>query len=106
MVRHGHLRRRKAAHPRDRIAAEEGCEVVLPGAHVQPVVLYRGREGALHPLERRGQGATRPRGVRLPERSVNQVLGAADVDGPWPGGAQEWSRCRTRPKTLTTPLFT
>ena len=38
-----HLRRREAAHSSQRLEAEDGREVMLPGADVQAVVLHRGR---------------------------------------------------------------
>ena len=45
VVGQGHLRRGEATHPSQRLQAEDGGEMVLPGAHVQPVVLYRGGRG-------------------------------------------------------------
>jgi hypothetical protein len=43
MVRQRHLRRREAAHARQRLEPEDAGEVVLPGAHVQAEVLHRRR---------------------------------------------------------------
>jgi hypothetical protein len=40
-----HLRRGEAAHPTQRLQAKDGGEVVLPGAHMQPVILHRGGGG-------------------------------------------------------------
>ena len=42
MVGQGHLRGGEAADPAEGVQAEEGGEMVLPGPHVQPVVLDRG----------------------------------------------------------------
>ena len=41
MVGQRHLGRGESADPPERLEAEEGSEVVLPGAHVQPEILDR-----------------------------------------------------------------
>ena len=41
MIGQRHFGRRKTAHARERLQAEDGGEVVLPGTDVQPEILSR-----------------------------------------------------------------
>jgi hypothetical protein len=99
-----HLRGREAAHPAERLQAEARREVVLPGAHVQPVVLHRGgggdgvAPGAAEPLN--GLPHARVAGERsqgvdhIVETSASQPCSSvpeySSMIRGWPPSASSW----------------
>ena len=78
MVGQRHLRRREATHPAERLQPEQGGEVMLPGLHVEPVVLHgRGRGDGMAPWAAEplhGRAVARVDGDRA--QGLEHVVGA------------------------------